>query len=123
MLANTISLDDQAPSTFTFDLVSREGMESVRRETTAGVTSAEGSVLKISNTVDLSAPNNKNRHLVQLQWNDIDGTTGDLYPGSVHVVIARHKKVSDAVIQSKLEQLCDFLLDTSNVADLLRGGN
>lgn len=123
MLNNTITLQDSVPNSYTFDLVSRAGMTSIRRETTAGVSSSEGSVLKISNTVDLNAPNTKNRHLVQLSWTDYDATTNAPYQASVHVIVSRHKMVTDAKILAKLQQLADFFGTEANVTDLLRGGN
>lgn len=124
MLSNVIQLNnnDATPVTYDYDLVSRQGMESRRRETTTGVPSREGSTLRISNVVDLSSTA-KNRHLVQLSWIDDDADGIAAYPASVHVVISRNKNVSDDKIKDKLEQLAFFLLQSSWIDDVLIGGN
>ena len=121
MLSNSVVLVDDLAANHTYDLVSRQGMESIRRED--GVASNLGSALLIKNTVDMNAPTAKNRHLVQLVWNEIDGTTGEIYPASVHAVITRHKMVADSAIISKLDELASFITSTTNMQDLLVGGN
>lgn len=121
MLSNTITLTDVAVADHPFDLVSREGMSSVRRET--GVASNLASSLIIKNTVDLSSPTKQNRHLVQLTLNEIDGTTGEVYPCSVHIVIARHKMHSDASIKDMLAELASLITVDASVSDILLGGN
>jgi len=120
MLSNTLALTDGTTSR-DYDLVSRLGMRSVRRDTSA--TSTEGSALIIDNTVDLNAPTKQNRHLVQFTWSEIDGTTGELYPCSVHMVIARHKKAPDADVLEKVALLADFCGTAANLENLLIGGN
>lgn len=120
MLDNTITLSD-GTLTHDYDLVSRLGMESLRRET--GVPSREGSVLQIKNTVDLNAPASKNRHLIQLFWKDDDADGVASYEGSVHVVISRDKNVSDDKLINKLKQLAAFISSQTNVEDVLIGGN
>lgn len=122
MLDNTITLNDGTNSK-TYDLVSRQGMESLRRETTSGVPSREGSTLKVSNTIDTNNLAAKNRHLVQLYWKDDDADGVPAYEGSVHVVIARHKNVTDAKLLSKLAQLADMLVDATSMGKILIGGN
>jgi hypothetical protein len=120
MLSNTITLNDGVDDN-TYDLVSREGMNSIRRET--GVSSTIGSALVIKNTVDLNAPTTKNRHLIQLSQNEIDGTTGEKYPFSVHVVITRDKNVADATIKKLCVELAAFITSSTNMDDVLIGGN
>jgi hypothetical protein len=119
MLSNTIVLNDGVDDA-SYDLVSRSGMTSLRRE--VGVDSSEGSSLKIANTVDITAPETKNRHLVQLSWTDY-GTNGEPYPASVHVVVTRHKMVDDAKIKLKLVELADLISTSADVEDILLGGN
>lgn len=122
MLTNTITLsEDGGTTTADYDLVSREGMSSMRRET--GVDSALGSALIIKNTVDINNPSAKNRHLIQLVGNEEDATTGELYPYSVHAVISRDKNVTDATIKKKCVELADFLDNSTDMDDVLVGGN
>jgi len=120
MLANTITLND-GTSDHLYDLVSRKGMESIRRET--GVSSTLGSSLVIKNTVDLNSPTAKNRHLVQLVKSELNATTGIFMPYSVHAVVTRDKGVSDANITLMVAQLAAFLGVSANLADVLLGGN
>lgn len=120
MLANEIVLNDGVGDN-TYDLVSREGMSSLRRE--VGVASNLGSVLEIKNTVDLNAPTAKNRHLIRLAQSEIDGTTGVLYPFSVHCVITRDKNASDASIKALLMELSALISTSASMDDVLLGGN
>lgn len=120
MLDNTLVLNDGVGDN-TYDLVSREGMSSVRRE--VGVSSKLGSALLIKNTVDLNSPTAKNRHLIQIVQNEEDGSTGELYPFSVHAVITRHKSVADATIKAVCKELAAFLSSSTNMDDVLLGGN
>lgn len=120
MLSDQITLTDSGANTHSYSLVSRVGMESMRRET--AVSSAIGSVLTIKNTVDLNNPAARNRHLVQLASSEIDAVTGDKYPLTVHVVISRDKNVSDDYVVEKASQLADFLTP-ANIAEILIGGN
>lgn len=120
MLTDTITLTDSGAATHSYSLVSRSGMESMRRET--NVSSSMGSVLSIKNTIDLNNDAARNRHLVQFSTNEIDAVTGEKYPLTVHVVISRHKSVSDTYIVEKCSQLADFL-NATNIAEVLIGGN
>lgn len=120
MLSDTITLTDSSATDHSYSLVSRQGMESMRRET--GVSSAIGSVLTVKNTVDLNNPSARNRHLIQLATNEIDAVTGEKYPLSAHIVISRHKNVTDAYVLEKVSQLADFVT-AANVAEVLIGGN
>lgn len=122
MLDNIITLND-GTNDKTYELVSRQGMESIRRETTAAVPSREGSSMKVSNTIDTNNLAAKNRHLIQLFWKDDDADGVPSYEGSVHVVIARHKNVTDAKLLSKLAQLADMLSDAAAMGKVFLGGN
>lgn len=122
MLTDVVTLND-GTNDKTYALVSRVGMESVRRETTAGVPSREGSALKVSNTLDVSNLSAKNRHLIQLYWKDDDADGVPAYEGSVHIVIARHKNVTDAKLLNKLAQLADIISDSTQMNAVLLGGN
>jgi hypothetical protein len=119
MLDNQITLNDGTDD-HVYDLVSREGMTSVRRELSTD--SADAHALIIKNTIDMSNPSSKNRHLVQFTWNEVSAE-GVTYPASVHIVIARHKLVTDAEISVKVAQLAAFLGVTANIDAILIGGN
>jgi hypothetical protein len=122
MLSNTLSPEyNSNPDTYDYDLVSRQGMESIRRQ--VGAPSAEGRALTIKNTVDLSAPTKANRHLVQFTYTEIDETTGEKYPVSVHAVVSRHKMATDAGIAETCYQLSDLLRTQTFLDDILVGGN
>lgn len=120
MLSNTITLADDSATDHSYDLVSRSGMTSDRRET--GVASSIGSVLSIKNTVVLN-DDSPNRHLIRFGWNEVDGTTGELYPCSVHAVITRHKLATDAALKERLHQLGVLLQTSATIDDILVGGN
>lgn len=122
MLTDVVTLNDGTDDN-TYALVSRTGMESIRRETTAGVPSREGSSLKISNTIDINNLAAKNRHLIQLYWKDDDADGVPAYEGSVHVVISRHKNVTDDKLKLKLAQLADLITDATAPGSILLGGN
>lgn len=121
MLANTLTLADDNAVEHNFDLVSRIGMDSIRRE--VGVSSDQGSSLQIKNTVDLNAPTAKNRHLVQLTWNEIDEITGEIRPCSIHAVISRTKGSSDETLASKAYMLGLFLMQPTVLPNIVVGGN
>lgn len=121
MLSNEITLSDGTDS-HTYDLVSRVGMNSIRRHTTDD--SAKGRALIIKNTVDISPTSTaQNRHLIQLMRSEINPTTSEKYALSVHVVIARDKDVDDALLKKEIAQLVAFLSVDANITDILLGGN
>jgi hypothetical protein len=122
MLSNTLTLND-GTTDHDYDLVSREGMNSIRRET--GVDSHLASSLVIKNTVDLGNSAARNRHFVALQgfYEDTVDNPGILLPWSVHVVISRHKLVPDSLLLDRCVRLADFLDNASDVTDVLVGGN
>lgn len=119
MIANTVTLTD-GTTPISYDLVSREGMNSKRVQTV--VASDVAGNLTIKNTVG-SSPATKNRHLMQLQAVEVDGTTGDVHEGSVHIVISRDKKYSDAGLLLLLEYIADLAITTASMQDVLKGGN
>jgi len=117
MFDNVIVLSDGANKSY--DLISRTGMKSLRRE--LGVASNTASTLAIEHSIDLNNPSTKNRHLTKLSWNEV--IDGVVYPASVHVVISRHKMVSDTSIKSKLLQIADLINTEADQDKLLLGGN
>lgn len=119
MLDNELTLND-GTADHVYDLVSRSGMNSMRREDS--VDSELASALIINNTVDLNSLAN-NRHLVQFKLNEKDATTGELYSCVVHMVINRHKKFSDAGVLNLCARLKAYLTDVTLVTDNLVGGN
>lgn len=94
MLANEITVTD-GTTPGVFDLISREGTNSIRRQT--GVDSDVSGQLNIKNTVDLSSSSTKkNRHLApQFIGYEKDATTGEISTCTVHTVIVRDKAYSD----------------------------
>lgn len=124
MLSNTITLTDGAVTDHIYDLVSREGYTSVRRDTT--LESSLNSTLTMKSTIDASNPTAKNRHLIQVSRSVADAVTGELYPMSAHIVISRDKRISDAVVEALVQELQDYLVEANSAVDLtdvLRGGN
>lgn len=121
MLTDTLTLNDGVADQ-TFTLVSRQGMESKRRNTTAGVTSANLASFVIKHTIDEKSKTKPNRHLVSYTFTEIDAN-GVESQSTVHCVITRAKKASDAQIQKEVAVLVDFLGTPANIAELLIGGN
>lgn len=121
MLADTISLNDGSTAR-TYNITSREGMDSIRVETTAGVTSAENSTLMIKHTLDRKAPNKPNRHLVALSKSYTDAA-GKVHTVTVHMVITRAKGAPDSLVLSLAEMLSVFATDPANINQLMIGGN
>lgn len=122
MLNNTLTYVDAATTSRSYDLISREGMNSLRRETTAGVASSNNSGLAIKQTIDLYAPTKANRHLVQFTYTEVD-SEGRTYPITVHAVITRHKQASDAEVLNQVALLADFLGTAGNAEAMLIGSN
>jgi hypothetical protein len=121
MLTDVITLNDGvAPRAYT--LVSRNGMDSVRRETTAGVSSASQSALTIKHTLDDKKLTKANRHLVSLSFTEYD-TAGIACTTTAHAVITRAKGATDAQVKKQAEMLAEFLGAPANVDQLLIGGN
>lgn len=120
MLTDTIALTD-GTTELTFSLVSRAGMTSKRVQSTGS--SLLAAQLDIANTVDLANTSKTARHLVKISWREQDATTGEVYQASVHAVLTRHPKVTDASILSQCERLGQFISTNANVTEVLRGGN
>lgn len=119
MLTNSITLTD-GTTPLTYDLVSRQGMSSGRRED--GADSDVAGILEIKNTVAPLALTTKNRHLIKITVIEKDAD-GVYSTASVHASIVRDKAVSDAAIISACGRLSDFLATTADVEDVLVGGN
>jgi len=119
MLSDTLQLTD-GTTPLDYELVSREGMNSVRVETTAD--SDVAAKLIIKNTIP-SSLTSKRRHLFQLSQVEEDGTTGDIYEASCHVVISRDLKFSDAEILIMLKRLSDLISTDADMESALKGGN
>ena len=121
MFSTTISVTDgTTPRTFT--KVSQDGMDSKRREDTAGVLTAENSSLTIKHTMDEKAKTKPNRHLVSITKTQQDANEVDRV-ATVHVVITRDKLHTDAGVEELAADLADFLGTPANVALLINGGN
>jgi len=125
MLPDTITLTDNAEVDRTFSRVSQDGMNSVRREDTAGVDSAIQSQFVIKHTLDPKAKNKPNRHLIAASRAYTDPTTGVEQSVQVHMVITRGKIVPDAIVLDTAHMVADFVINTAmgSVAKILNGGN
>lgn len=121
MLNDAIVLNDGVAAR-TYTLVSRNGMDSTRRETTAGTPSSAASSLSVKHQIDLKKPNKANRHLVSITYSETDAA-GNIQPITVHAVITRAKGATDAQVLKQAEMIAKFLDDPANVSTLLIGGN
>lgn len=121
MLADVITINDGVTAR-AYTLVSRVGMDSVRRETTAGIASSSLSGLVIKHTLDDKAKSKPNRHLVSITFTEVD-TAGVLQTTTVHTVITRAKGATDAVVKKLVQMQSAFLGVGANVDQLLIGGN
>jgi hypothetical protein len=120
MLSDVLTLND-GTADHDYTLVSQNGMSSIRRDMAEDM-DLNASVV-ISNDIDFNSPSKLNRSLVKLTFGEEDATTGDIYTGSVHAVITRHKKFSADSIHLMCAQLADFLTTTADVDQVLNGGN
>lgn len=121
MLTDVITLNDGVAAQ-EFTLVSREGMNSVRRKTTAGTLSSSMSAMTIKNTLDDKALTKPNRHLVAFTETEYDAA-GKPQTATVHRVITRSKGVSDALVQKLVKLASNFDAVPANVSQQLIGGN
>jgi len=121
MLSDTISVNDGVAAR-TYNLVSRVGMESVRRETTAGVTSTNLSGITIKHTLDDKSPSKLNKHLVQFTYTEVDAQ-GVRQVCTAHMVITRAKAATDAQVKKQVAMLAAWAAVSANVDQLLIGGN
>jgi hypothetical protein len=120
MITDIVTVNDGTKDR-SFTLVSREGMNSVRRETTAGVLSKSNSNLAIKHQMDPKATTKPNRHLVAFSETEYDAN-GKALVGTVHIVITAPKEATDALID-KLAVMTTAFLTAPNRAQLLIGGN
>lgn len=121
MINDSVTLNDGTANR-TYQLVSRIGMDSIRRETTAGVSSASMSKMEIKNTIDDKATSKPNRHLVKFTFTEYDAA-GKPLVSTVHCVITRAKGATDDTV-IKLAELCAaFVGDSANVSQMFIGGN
>jgi len=121
MLANPITLND-GTSDRTFAIVSQEGMNTVRSETTAGVSSTENSQVVFKHTRDPKAKTKPNRHLVAVSGTTVDANGVDRN-SQVHFVITRDKLDTDAHVLELAAMAADILADPALVQLILNGGN
>jgi hypothetical protein len=121
MLTDILTLNDGVAAQ-AYTLVSREGMNSVRRKTTAGTLSSAMAELVIKHTLDNKAKTKPNRHLMSVTESEQD-TAGNTQTATVHYVITRSKGVSDALVLKLAETLANALGDPAIVAQVLIGGN
>lgn len=121
MLSDAITLNDGAANR-TYTLVSRLGMDSIRRETTAGVPSAANSTLTIKNTIDGKNAAKPNRHLISFTYTEYD-TAGKPCVSTAHTVLTRAKGSSDDCCVKLLEMLGALCADQVSMGKVLIGGN
>lgn len=110
----------------TYEMISQNGMNTIRRASTehigaadVAISSLENASIEIKNTIDTSNIESLNRHLVKISRNEI-GTDGVARPASVHMVITRDKRVSDILVKRMAMQLASFISE-AGVATLLLG--
>lgn len=121
MLTDVITLNDGVANR-AFTLVSRNGMDSIRRETTAGTSSSSLSALTIKNTIDEKSKTKPNRHLMAITFTEYD-TAGLPQTHTVHAVVTRAKGSTDAAVIKSVEMLAAFLATEANMTQVLIGGN
>lgn len=121
MLADTLTLNDGTADQ-SFQLISREGMSSKRRNVTAGVPSTAMAALTIKHTIDEKSKTKPNRHLLQTNYTEVDAAGIDRGI-QVHVVITRDKKATDDQVLKCVAIVADAISDTAIVGQLLIGGN
>lgn len=121
MLSDVITINDGVTARG-YTLVSRQGMDSVRRETTAGVVSGSLSGLVIKHTLDDKAKTKPNRHLVSITFTEYDAA-GSPQTTTVHTVITRAKGATDTCVKKLVQMQSAFLGVAGNVDQLLIGGN
>jgi len=119
MFDSTVVIPTTPP--VTFSMVSREGFNTQRNETTAGVASDSIGTLVIKHDADPKKKTKPNRRVVSIARDYKDTASGVVSTGIVHVVFTQPKGYPDADIQLLWQQLEAFI--TPNVAKLLVGGN
>lgn len=121
MLADILSLNDGVVAR-AYTLVSREGMNSLRRETTAGVVSSSLSGITIKHTIDDKSKTKPNRHLVSITFTEFD-VAGNPQTTTFHQVVTRSKGSTDAVVKKLVAMGAAFWATGANVDQILIGGN
>lgn len=116
MLNDQITISD-GTNNHSYTRYYQAGLEARRSED--GTDAAKGSIMTVANTIDLSGKS-KNRHLIKLAKNQINDATLELYPASVHAVISRDPKFTDAELILMCKQLGNYLL-SADVAKILKG--
>lgn len=121
MLADVQTVNDGVAAR-AYTLVSRSGMDSQRRETTAGVLSSSLSGLTIKHTLDDRNVAKPNRHLVAFTYTQYDA---NMKPQTctAHAVITRAKGCTDTEVKKQISLLAAFLAVAANQVELLIGGN
>jgi hypothetical protein len=99
-------------------------MDTIRRETTAGVLSSANSTMTIRHTIDAKNLSKPNRHLVALNRTPYD-VAGKPLPITVHLVITRAKGAEDDHVTEQVVALCTWLTQNTAAAAklMLLGGN
>lgn len=121
MITDSITVNDGVADR-TFALISRAGMDSVRVETTAGVSSSSQSRVLVRHTIDAKSKTKPNRHLVSFSFTEYDAA-GNPVTATAHVVITRQKANTDPVVLKLVEMLANFVGDPATAGALLIGSN
>jgi hypothetical protein len=121
MLTDVITVNDGVVAR-AYTLVSRNGMDSTRRETTAGIVSSALSGLTVKHTLDDRNIAKPNRHLVAFTYTEYD-TAGKAQTCTAHCVITRAKGSTDAQVKKQIAMLAAFIAVGANQDQLLIGGN
>lgn len=121
MIADVVNLNDGTTGR-SFTLVSRLGMDSIRRETTAGSDPINQCAMTIKHTLDPRALNKPNRHLVSFTKTDYDAAGKPLLT-TVHAVITRSKSAPISTAFELTQMLAAFFGGTAEFDLLVIGGN
>lgn len=121
MLNDVITTTDPEAATTDYTLVNRDGYNSLRRNLAAE--SARQDKLEIKNTIDLNAVTKPNRHLILLSKNLEDAVSGEIQTATVHVVITRHKELSDGMVVEMCYELGSILENTTIMGQILQGAS
>jgi len=117
MFATDITLAGDASSTRTYALTSIVNGKAIRAN--ASVAAGEAEVLTISHGQKSKDPSAPTRHLIRLDLQKVNSTSGLSQTGSVYAVIEEPQNtVTTAQIQDMVTQLKNFL-SAANVAKLL----
>jgi hypothetical protein len=128
MLSNIINITPSAnlftgTGGYTYDLVSREGMDSVRVQTSPTTQSALAGKLIVKNT--MGKGKSPNRHLISFQALEpvtINGVDSNEMV-TVNFSITRSKLASDDFVADTVAQAVGYLGNLEDLSQHLRGGN